>query len=62
MQAAGKLSGKCASWSSNNETRGLTTMDNPSRIIELIIYVSDFPDAVSDIKATDCPSRILWIV
>jgi len=62
MQAAGKLSGKWANWSNIKETKGLITKESPFISRAERMYVSDFPDAVSDMKTVDLPFNILLIV
>jgi len=62
MQAAGNDSGRWDSWSSIRETKGLITIDSPPNNIELIMYVNDFPEAVSEIKTVDLALRIFMMV
>jgi len=62
MHAAGKPLGKWLSWSRISETKGLITIESPPNIIEDIIYVKDFPEAVSEMKRVDFLLRILIIV
>ena len=62
MQAAGKSVGKCSSWSSIRETKGLMTIDTPFKTIDESKYVKDFPDAVSDTKRVDFPDKMLKMV
>ena len=62
MQAAGSISGILAIWSSINDINGLITIDNPSSMIDVKIYVKDFPDPVSETKRVDFSFRIFEIV
>lgn len=62
IQAAGKSSGKWASWSSIKETKGLITIESPFISIELMMYVNDFPEAVYETNKVETPFKILVIV
>jgi hypothetical protein len=62
MQAAGRSEGRCYIWSNIKDTSGLTTIDNPFKIIEDKRYVKLFPEAVYETNNVDLPYKIFKMV